>query len=438
MILFPFILVFSLFFCAFSYAAEVTLAPIADPLTLDVALSFSEKPHPRLSIAELNLKQASNIKSEAEARTDLTAYLEGRLRYIEPSNLSLDQSHDDHRLGVVLSKNLYDSGRQVQAIRSAKLGIKAEQLNRQRVVLERRLDIMVKFFDVILADMNFYRYNEEIATNFISLDRLKDRLELGQTSDIDVMEKDVEYQGIRYLWLQSQNEQRLTRAKLAIAMGRPGELVSTITKPTLSKITIKLPALEGLQSYALKNNYELNALLSKLSAARAKLELAKRVGSPTINAEAASYAYSRDLKSHDEFQIGLVLNIPLFSGSRIDTETAKALNRIYLIDEDIALVKTKISSSILTLWLEFSALKGKLTQMQALTDYRELYLDRSRALYEMEVKTDLGDAMVRVSEAEREFLKTQYQMMLVVSKLELDLGLSLSEVSSGKNLSIFK
>ena len=418
------------------YAKEGQVTPIADPLTFDVALKFAQKPHPELSIAKLNLKQAVNEKQQVELQTDLTAYLEGRLRYIEPSALALDQSHDDHRAAIVLSKTLYDSGRTERAISAADSNIKAQQINQQRIALQRRLDIMARFFDVILADMNFYRYNEEMATEFVSLDRLKDRLELGQTSDIDVMKQDVEYQKIRYLWLKSQNEQRMTRARLAVAMGRPGELVSTVSKPVLSKIKAKLPAVEILKRYALKNNYRLKALTSQLSAAKAKVELARKSGGATINAEAATYAYSRDLRSHDEFQIGLVLNIPLFSGSKTDIETAKALNKVHIIEADIALAKAQIESSVLSLWLEFDALKGKLQQMQALTDYRELYLDRSRALYELEVKTDLGDAMVRVSEAERDYLKTQYQMMLVISKLELEIGLSLAEISSNKILSI--
>lgn len=411
------------------FSAEAKLKPIPEPLTLAEALKFSEEAHPSLSMANLNVQSALNFKQEVESKNDTQAYLEGRLRYIEPSGLSDNQSNDDHRAGIIVSKTLYDFGRNNVSIRSADLTIKSQELNRKRVMLERRFDIMKKFFDVIIADMTFYRYNEEMATAFIGLDRTKDRLELGQASDIDVMKQDVEYNRVRYLRIKSQNEQRATRAKLAVAMGRPGELAATISKPVLNKIKSKLPEVEVLQQRALKNNQQLKVLYNQLLTARSNVELVRKADNPTVSLEAGSYAYSRDTKSHDELQVGLVLRVPIFGGRKSDVAVAKALNKVHLIEAEIALVKTKVSSSILSQWLEYDSLKGKLLQMKALTDYREIYLDRSRALYEMEVKTDLGDAMVQVSDAQREYLQTQYQMMLAISKLELDVGQELGTIS---------
>lgn len=423
-IIFPY-----LFIMASCFAAEKPLRTIPEPLKLSDALLFSQEAHPSLSTANFNVQSAINFKNQAESQNDTKAFLEGRLRYIEPSAIADNQSNDDHRAGIIVSKTLYDFGLSNANIRSAELGVKTQELNRKRIILERRFEIMKKFFDVILADMNFYRYNEEMATAFIGLDRIRDRLELGQASDIDVMKQDVEYNRVRYLRIKSQNEQRATRAKLAVAMGRPGELATTVSKPVLEKITKKLPEVEILQQRALKNNYQLQALHTHLLSARSNVELARKSDNPTLSLEAGSYAYSRDTKSHDELQVGLVLRVPIFGGNKSDVAIAKALNKVHLIEADIALVKTKIASSILSQWLEFDSLKGKLLQMKALTDYREIYLDRSRALYEMEVKTDLGDAMVRVSEAEREYLQTQYQMMLAIAKLELDVGQELEGLS---------
>ncbi|VAW92088.1 hypothetical protein MNBD_GAMMA23-891 [hydrothermal vent metagenome] len=408
------------------------IKPIPDPLTLNDALSFSYEPHTLLVNADLSIQKEKTLRREVEVETDLDIYLEGRLGYVQPSSLAVNQGNSDHRAGFVLSKTLYDFGRDEYALRSADFSIKAEELSRRRVILERRLDIMQKFFDVILADMRFYRYNEEMATEFVSLDKLRDQLEVGQVSDIQVMEKDVEYQRARYLRIKSQNSQRLTRAKLATAMGRSGELVTTISKPKLPGLKIKLPDVEVLNKIAFKKNIKLNVLMSKLAAAEAKVQLASKADSPTVSLEAANYAYTRNIRSRDEYQLGIVVRVPIFAGNKTDVETAKALHDVHQIKADIELLKDDIATSILDLWLEFDALKGKLQQMQTLTNYRELYLDRSRALYELEVKTDLGDAMVRVSEAERDFLKTQYDMVLVLTKIELEVGKTLAGIMKDK------
>ncbi len=412
--------------------------PIPDPLTLNDALGFSYEPHALLANADLSIQKEKTLRREVEIETDLDIYLEGRLGYVQPSSLAANQGNSDHRAGFVFSKTLYDFGREDSALRSADFRIKAEELSRRRVTLERRLDIMQKFFDVVLADMRFYRYNEEMATEFVSLDKLRDQLEVGQVSDIQVMEKDVDYQRARYLRIKSQNNQRLTRAKLAVAMGRSGELVATISKPELPDLKIKLPDVEVLNKIAFQKNIKLNILMSKLAAAQEKVQLASKAGSPTVSLEAANFAYTRNIRSRDEYQLGIVLRVPIFTGNKTDVETAKALHSVHQIKSDIKLLKDEIETSILDLWLEFDALKGKLQQMQTLTNYRELYLARSRALYELEVKTDLGDAMVRVSEAERDSLKTQYDMVLVLTKLEIEVGQTVAEIIKNKDKAVEK
>jgi hypothetical protein len=50
-------------------------------------------------------------------------------------------------------------------------------------------------------------------------------------------------------------------------------------------------------------------------------------------------------------------------------------------------------------------------------DYRELYLDRSRALYELEVKTDLGDAMTEMSAVRLDVAHTEFAWMMAQAEL---------------------
>ncbi len=50
--------------------------------------------------------------------------------------------------------------------------------------------------------------------------------------------------------------------------------------------------------------------------------------------------------------------------------------------------------------------------------YRDLYLDRSRALYELEVRTDLGDAMTQMTEAQWEATRAKYRLALTWAKID--------------------
>ena len=46
-------------------------------------------------------------------------------------------------------------------------------------------------------------------------------------------------------------------------------------------------------------------------------------------------------------------------------------------------------------------------------------MDRSRALYELEVKTDLGDAMIQISESQLRDARQRFQMTLLLAQLNL-------------------
>jgi len=60
--------------------------------------------------------------------------------------------------------------------------------------------------------------------------------------------------------------------------------------------------------------------------------------------------------------------------------------------------------------------------MKVLRNYRDLNLDRSRALYEMEVSTDLGDSMVQITEAEYLSAQADYKMAEAWTRLDILTG----------------
>ena len=91
---------------------------------------------------------------------------------------------------------------------------------------------------------------------------------------------------------------------------------------------------------------------------------------------------------------------------------------------ELADAEEQVRQQVLELWLRLDALRIQREEMTTASEYRELYLDRSRALYELEVKTDLGDAMVRLTETERDVLKTEFEIALAWEQLDLLLGRS--------------
>ena len=397
-----------------------TPAPLPEPLTLDFALAQVDVPSPRLQMSQAEVDAALARLEVEDSSDNIRSWVEARLRYFEPPSFVQFDENFDNRLGIFVSKKLYDFGRHDSKLTAARKSVEGQRLLHQDARQARRIEIMQSYFDVVLADLQFYRYNEEMAVAYVELDRLRERNSLEQVSDIEVLRQDSEYQRLRRLRIQSQNLQRLTRARLAYVLGRPGQLPDTVARPTeLPHLRRPLPEVEELQQQAVQNNRRLQALRAQVVAAEARVEVAQAGSLPTLWGNAEASAYSLERAGYDPLRIELVVEIPLIDGGRTDADVAEQRAEVYRLRAELADATEQVRQQVLELWLELDALRVQREEMQVRTDYRELDLDRSRALYELEVTADLGDAMVRVTEAEQASLQTDFNLALAWEKMDV-------------------
>jgi len=414
---------------------EPRLSPLPEPLTLAYALSQVDITHPDLRINEAAIKAARAEQQQVESDTGIESRIIGRLRWVEPPSFNPDRSHDDHRLGILVNKKLYDFGRTKSRLQAAQQNIESQQILYEDSRQQRRIEIMQHYFDVVLADLQFYQFNEAMAVEFIELDKRRDRNELGQVSDIQVLEQEAEYHRIRKLRFESQNRQRLTRARLAYVLGRPGQLPDTVSRPeNLPHLLRPLQEVEILQAQAIQNSNILRALRARVSAAQAQLAAARAGDNPVLYGGAEANAYSKERANYDKWRVGVQLEVPLTTGGRVDADAAKQQSEIYRLQAELAAAVEQIKQAVLELWLELDALLIQREQMRAQMDYRELSLDRSRALYELEVKTNLGDSMVRVTEAERQAMLTNFNIALAWERMDALTGGNSLDTDTANNL----
>ena len=401
------------------YAASDNKTKLPDILTLEYALSLADESHPQLMLREAELRQAQAEQSIVDSSTDTEISLQGRLRYVEPPDTFSYLSHNDSNIGITISKQLYDFGFQDARMKAARAEVAASQYAFLDTRAQRRLVIMQRFFDVILADLQFNRYNEEMAVEYVSFDRLRKRKKAGEVSDYKVKKQEARYQQVRYLRVAAENEQRRTRALLAEALNHPGELPSELAKPDLSVLKRKIPDYDDMLALAMAHNYKLKALHDKLEAAQQQVAAARASDNPKLVGELEAYDYARHLGGYDKYRAGISVKIPLFTGSRTDAQTARAQARLYNIRAQLQATQSQIRQQLLDTWLELQSLQARRQEMKTLRDYRDLNLDRSRTLYEMEVTADLGDAMVQITEAE--YLSTQADFKMAEAWKRLDI-----------------
>ncbi|MEJ2396765.1 MAG: TolC family protein [Gammaproteobacteria bacterium] len=403
-------------------SAQPDKTKLPDTLTLDYALSLADAPHPQLMLQEARLRQAQADQAVVDTDDDARIALQGRLRYVEPPDTYSYLSHNNSAASVTVTKDLYDFGRQTARSKAASAEVNASQFAFLDARAKRRLVIMQRYFNVILADLKFNRYNEEMAVAYVSYDRMRKRQKVGERSNFQVQKLEARYQQVRYLKVSAENDQRRTRALLADALNHPGELPSDLARPDLSVLKRKLPDYDALLATAMSHNYRIKSLQDKLLAAQQQVEAARASQNPRLYGQVGVYDYARDLGGYDKYRAGIYIKVPLFAGSRTDALTASAQANLYKIQAELKSARMQLQQQVLNTWLDLQNLQARRQEMSVVSNYRDLNLDRSRALYEMEVTADLGDSMVKVTDAEYLSRKADYEMAEAWMKLDILTG----------------
>ena len=115
------------------------------------------------------------------------------------------------------------------------------------------------------------------------MDRAEDRNELGQVSDIELLQLRSDYEQGRIKLYTSEGEARQTRLALALSLNRPGQQPSQLTPPELDVNGRSLPEYEEILDRILNKNPQLTVLNYKIAAAKSRIEAARSSGKgPTI------------------------------------------------------------------------------------------------------------------------------------------------------------
>ncbi|MEN8213379.1 MAG: hypothetical protein ABFR19_03365 [Pseudomonadota bacterium] len=218
---------------------------------------------------------------------------------------------------------------------------------------QQKLLVMRRFLDVALADQRAARDSEAMSMAYVRQDRSKNRMQLGQRSELEALELDAIYQRARREFLVSESRQRISRSLLAIALNRPDRLPREVVPPDPAAVTIENRDDEQKLLRSIENN---NPVLQRLQAG--------------------------------------------------DDRPLEVLTRQYL--RHVALEQL----------LSVTLLEAQQQENRVEKDYRDLYLDYSRSLYELEVKADLGDAMANQTAARLAQMETDYQLLMSLAVLD--------------------
>ena len=397
--------------------STAALAALPDPLTLEFALSIADEGHPDVVEREAALARSRAVFDAVAARNAPGARIIARARFIEPRPSASYQDHDDHTLRLSVRKPLWDFGRTSAAQAAARAGIEGGRWRLADARHVRRVEIAHGYFAVLLADLEYARDNEAMAIAFVTAERARERNALGQVSDIKLLELESAYQRIRRARSASGADRRASRARLANLLNRPGELSPRLAPPSLAVLDRVVPDHAALEREAAGNNASIKAARAEVDAARRRVEEARAGDRPMLSSEFEAGVGTRPASRSDTLRVGVILEIPLSSGGRRAAEVAQREAELTAAHAALRRVEIDVRQALLENWLALDTLAAEREHTEAFAAYRDLYLDRSRALYEHEVRADLGDAMVQISESTLLSARVDFELALAWARI---------------------
>ena len=231
-------------------------------------------------------------------------------------------------------------------------------------------------------------------------------------SDVDYLESESKYLDSVNKRNISQVNQRYNRSVLAGLINKPFELPENLKKPSFDFSKQVSLEYDELIKNVMDNNPQIILAEKQLDAASKVKTAVSKQFLPRINAEIEVSENSGGFETKDDWRAGISFIVPLYENQNMKSEVSKARANWLKEQAKLFKIQIKVRNQALKLWQEISTLSERRKQLATTQEYRELNLDRSRALHEMEVKTNLGSSMAAISEVQYKQAKNDFSLAL--------------------------
>lgn len=392
------------------------------PLTLEAVLATAEAPHPDLDLARARQDVALADVQAAESLNDFRVTLEASLRSGR-NEIYDDHYQPDHSARLVVRKTLWDDGRQQVGRRAAGQEGEALGLRLLDIRAQRRLSLMARYFDVLLADMRDAADTEFLAVAYVAWDNAKDRQALGQMAGWELSELENRYLDARTLRNDGRRKLREKRMLLASAMNRAGIVQEDLVDPRLPGNDRPLPEFETLLAGVLEGNPQLMAQRQLLAAATSRLDVARADYRPSLEFEAEAATWDRPSTTRDDLRAGFNLVWPIWQGGRADARIGREQARFHELQAQHDKLVADLRQAVLEAREEIQHLReSERRRVEVNAAYRDIALEKARAEYELELKANLGSSMAETQVARLRQRAIEYRLALAWARLEALLG----------------
>jgi len=402
--------------------AQLRNEPLPDLMSLGQTFKLADMRHPNILKQQAKLKLSEAEYLAAGLNTRWQADLQINARTAELVNLDRG-FEDDSWAQIGLGKVLWDFGRSGTERDAAQLGLDSTQIALDYAQRLQRIQIMKHFFEVLSADYQYSADNEAMTLAYFPYSRAEDRRErFDSVSELEMMKKRQAYFVEYSRRNQAVRQQRASRFRLALAMGRPQARPDSLIEPDLNAYDRPLPDFDELLEAVLETSPLLRQKKAELAQLNARSDVIDGYGRPSLSMKLEAADYVQDYRFRDRARATLSLDVPLLAGSVQDAEQAELSARLAAKQAELMSLDYEIREQVLSWAQELDRLTQEINQNELNLEYRERALDKSRMEYENEVSAQIGRAMADMAKLIWLDARAKFKRALIWEQLDAVLG----------------
>jgi outer membrane protein len=399
-------------------------------LTLADAQRLAIQNNPQFSAARYTAAAANQAPNQYKA--GLQPNLSGNFTSVGADNgsriaaggLTNPTVYDRVGSGLTISQLITDFGRTNNLIGMAKLQAAAQDQFTEATRADILLATSSAYFAVLSAQSVLQVVDETVKARQEVVDQVTALAESKLRSTLDVSFANVNLSGARLLQVQAENELKAAEARLAEAIGLPGE-------PTFVLADEPMPPampdrVQDLIDAAIQNRPELKNLRLQQSAAERLAKAEHALYFPSVGVlGAAGFAPAAVAQVPGRYgAIGLNISIPIFNGGLFKARQTEAELKARAAGENVTDLQNRVIRDVRIAWLNATTAYDRMALTQQLVQQAQLAMDLSQSRYDLGLAAivELSQAQLNLTAAQISNTTARYDYQAQRSNVDFQTG----------------
>jgi outer membrane protein TolC len=394
---------------------------ITSAMTLESLCAYAMDNNPSIQSLKENVKAGQGVvDAEGGAWWPQVSASFGRSRLLPQQDSA--QAVDDTVWAVTARQRIYDFGKTNRALEKRKLEKSEAQRRLARGLQVLQHDVAARYYDYLLSVQAVDALMQTNAIAYVEYDKAREKNEVGLVAQRKVSGLYAVYRGEKLKLERAKKEMEMKLAALQELIGSPIGDYFDVEPPSGQPPRFTLPEEAGVFKIAVNSRPETRELDDKIAALRAEIGETRSSQYPLIEGVAEVGDSDRRLVSRNKWEVGIRAKMDIFDGftrrSKEEELTARATALVFEKETLERKIRMEIKSSL----AELSLADVKIELAKAGVTAAQDNLDFARTQYELNLLTELGDALSRYAEAKVEWLRANYGIRMELERLNLVTG----------------